>query len=1608
MANERLSEGLFQTPAQVGVTPGAVPYNVMQPETTAAQLATDIAPQVKTETEAADHAEGMMFNLRNSPAARRQYIKPEVATAGKDETEAWAQAEDIGQDVGNSIGRTYDAAIRGVKLNELGLAGSRYRTYKRPEDAQRIVELQEQLDALGAPPDGGYVSWFAAAAEVLGQQYSMWTRQVAAERMATGAGLGAAIGMSGGPFAAISVPAGATAGFGAGAVIHMILNSFAVEGGLAYIDLRELGIEDHIATPLSVGVGVLNSGLEMAGALGILKPFSEAGKAIVRKSLRKAIMSEGTQKLLKDATLLYGKGIFLEVSTEVIQEMVNIASEAMGAAFSDNEIDTMNAAEIEERLVAVAEHTFKAMVLLAGPGAGAYVATNIQAAKQADRHQASLDEIKEIMDRSQLEIDDKSDMIADILQENDIKEVWIPADQLQQWIEASENPASLTNILGVSTELTQAVELGQDVRIKGGKFAKHIIASERYEFIRDHIRLSQYGMTPEEGREYLSSGVKSDMETLVLESEPVQDSAIVIPERQLGLRALFKTGEEAGMTPKQFEAYGAEIERAGNDRINYAEDLKLRQEQRENTKEWKAAKQAVDAEVREEYNNTQTYGAIHAIGRDRLNRAEVEAAAAEAGIELADLPTNNNRKIYTTTKGDEGISLEQHAYEHGYDDAVSFIEDIVTALPFEEAVAQRVQQRMETEHGTLLSEMNRLIEARKAVQSQATINILAQELNALRLATSQKKLKPSVLRTAARERMREYGITDVTPAQYERAAGKAAKAAGKAFRQGDLILAEREKFKQLINTEMARQAYSVRDTTKRKVKTMRKLIKEKGTRSIGHQTVDDIRQILSNVGLGEKRPKPIKQVAHVKDGVNPTKLSDTIKDGEPIYWRDMKLGDFEELYDLVTEIAHKGRQANKLLDAKEKRDMARIRQIVVGSINRNLKTPARKLQDEQNRFNATREYLKDAVGFIYNADTILRELDGFEDLGPMYSNFKGRYDRAMSVGYRDDQVGFLKRQREEVKKISAIYDKHFTLREQKKFGKSFRIKGVKKKISRHTVLSVLLNHGNAQNLKALQESGIYTPDELKRIREYASKREWQFAQDIWDYFGTFWNEVHEAEIRRKNVRPKQVRAKAIKTKHGTFSGGYYPIRWKGQESVFFSDKDMTIIADKIKYGSFVTSHTERGHTLMRTEGVGNPLDLNLYVINSHMDQVIYDLEVGDAVNDAYKVLYDNDVKQTFINKGARHKWEQLDLWLRDVIKGQTGASGGFEKGLHWARTGVTVSKLGWNVGVAALQPLGLLHTAVQVGKIDTLNGLVRFMGSPLAWSRFAKESSGFMQERSNTYQQDINDASKALAKSWLQTKLPGRSGEFIQGSFFFFIRTMQSFVDNVTWIAAYKQGLNKWDGDHDKAVLHGDRMVARSQASGLLGERTPLERGTISKDTSQKEIVKIWTNFLSYFLAKANIGVEQYKRTTMNPKTWINFVVNMGLIFTVEAYLAALIRNEAPDDEDDPLHIKFAAKQTVFTAIGSVPMISGMSAEMQGFRGGSAVGTVGREFAQMFNQIGQGELDEGLYGNALDAIGIWKKLPTGQVKKTYRAYELFAKDKDVHWSEFLLGPEYGK
>ncbi len=726
------------------------------------------------------------------------------------------------------------------------------------------------------------------------------------------------------------------------------------------------------------------------------------------------------------------------------------------------------------------------------------------------------------------------------------------------------------------------------------------------------------------------------------------------------------------------------------------------------------------------------------------------------------------------------------------------------------------------------------------------------------------------------------------------------------------------------------------------------------------------------------------------------------------HYLDLTLGEWETLYDHVRTVEKQGLDANRLSRAEAKETRDEIAAEVAAEIRTNLKSRAGE------EVETTWETLKDAGReyrqLLFSADTILRAIDGLKSLGPAYRAIKQPYDRAMNGGYLSGSVGFLQRQQKAIKDIGELMNVFTKAEQVNRKKKVFIVPGLKKKVSREHVLSVMLNLGNPEGRQALLDSRIYTEAQLEAIVGFATEKDVKFVQSVWDFFETFWPEVRDSSIRRRNLDPEKVQHIPLETKFGTLKGGYYPLSYDEKQSIIQTSviaADPAAMLDMIRGGVHTTMMTRHGHTKAREGPADRKVKLNLHVINNHVDQVVYDLEVGDALIDVYKILNHKEVRNAFTDQGRKQTWEQLEVWFSNVVVGEMTGGGYVEKGFKYFRTGATVSKLGFSATTAALQLTGLAQSAVAVGKWNMFNGMRLAVNYPAA-ANFARTQSPFMASRAESFSKDINEAQNMMRDSWLRKWTPGESANRVLSLGFWGVVKLQGIVDVATWMAGQRDGM-KLFGDAVKAAEHADGIVRRAQGSGVFGDRTAVDRGSFKKG-QQTELARTFVPFISYFLAKTNVAVERVRRTDIqkgrpihNAIAVADLAFDMMLLYMFDAVIAAWIYGEFPEDEEDLP--KFLAIESALSVLGGIPILRGIASEMQGFEGGGTVASMMSEGGRFGVQIQQLEMDEALARSAARFLGTAARVPgTSQMIRTGGAAMRQMNREDVQIMEYVAGP----
>lgn len=746
-------------------------------------------------------------------------------------------------------------------------------------------------------------------------------------------------------------------------------------------------------------------------------------------------------------------------------------------------------------------------------------------------------------------------------------------------------------------------------------------------------------------------------------------------------------------------------------------------------------------------------------------------------------------------------------------------------------------------------------------------------------------------------------------------------------------------------------------------------------------------------------------------------------------YRLLTVEELRGVVDALKNLQHVALRWNDLIDAQNKRALDEAVAEVTAAIDANLpkRPPGRVRTTGEALRNTARQYLD----LVLNATTLLREMDGFKDGGPVYSTLKAPIDAAM------DRLALRKQKAAaDLEALYAVYTKD----ERRKMAVRRMIPSLGYSLSKWELIAIALNTGNEGNMQRLTDpevKGSLTEAQVKAVLGMLDERDANFVQSVWDYVGSFRDDIAARERRATGVEPAWVEASPVEIGGKKLRGGYYPLKYDPRLSARARDDEFQETLNGLQAGRFGKAQTRRGHLEARAKSSGRDVELDMSVLHRHINQVIYDLELSEPVANVWKVLQAGSVRSALSEAGRQADFDTLEAWLLDVGTGQLAAADLANRMARKMKSNFTAAKLAFNLATVASQVSGLSQTMVVVGKRDFLRGLMMWIshggmvpsvtngvagvigkrpfGSTIEDEIAAK--SPFMAERMTTFNKDITDfyddpALGPAAARWGEIKRDWIG----PASFWLMTKTQWHIVDVPSWLGGYQQGLRMFGGDEAKAIAHADDIVKRAQASGLFSDRSAIERGSVSRTTRQNDVVRLFTTLGSYMFAKFNVAYERAAKggrvisregvSIASVQEVASMALDMVFLFTVEAVVMALIKGNLPggDDDEEKGWGQFLAEETAFSVLGTMPFIRDVASFAQGFESGGAYGGLIAEIAKPFKEVAQGEIDKGLVKSIISGTGLATGLPAAQINRAVDAWwRQYLEGDDVAPVEYLLG-----
>jgi hypothetical protein len=384
------------------------------------------------------------------------------------------------------------------------------------------------------------------------------------------------------------------------------------------------------------------------------------------------------------------------------------------------------------------------------------------------------------------------------------------------------------------------------------------------------------------------------------------------------------------------------------------------------------------------------------------------------------------------------------------------------------------------------------------------------------------------------------------------------------------------------------------------------------------------------------------------------------------------------------------------------------------------------------------------------------------------------------------------------------------------------------------------------------------------VLKYLDARDVDFVQSVWDYTASFKPDIAAREKRVTGVTPQWVEATPVVIGGKKLAGGYYPLRDNTDD-----------VSQALVAGKFAKAHTSGLHGRQQQGQTATPLELDMSVLHSHVNELVHDLELSEVVANTGRLLRDERIQAAFIQTGQGADHVMLHGWLRDAATGDTSGAALLSGTARFAKNNVTAARLATELGSSMTQMSGLSEAMTSIGQQQFAVNLQTAL-RPGVMRRVAALSP-FMSSRQGTFEN---------ASVGSKTPLGALSTWILQ-------RLNYQMVEVPVWLAGYHQGLDTYRRNEAKAISHADRLVKQLQTS-----RDGKPSDNAMTGPKGREVETLLTALDALMTTKSGTGensVPQGRIPVSNDAAeGIALAIDIAALFHTDAVLKAVSHSKSP------------------------------------------------------------------------------------------------------------------
>ena len=953
---------------------------------------------------------------------------------------------------------------------------------------------------------------------------------------------------------------------------------------------------------------------------------------------------------------------------------------------------------------------------------------------------------------------------------------------------------------------------------------------------------------------------------------------------------------------------------------------------------------------------------------------------------------------------DDGYSLEPTAQTYGYnDDPVQFIEVIANTKPFDEAVELRAHEIMEENNEELLSDEQRQESAELAALNDLTLRRVENEYKVAAANKANADVRAAA-KEWAEETVENTRVRMLDQNQYRVQAEKFARVAVQAAAQHNSQGVAEAKRKQLVNLYAQRETLKAKNRVRQTEKLARSLnrsFKKKLRKGQQDQEfMDQVLGLMHRFGLLEGEYKTNRSFADFKadfedgQGVPLSMIDESLFEGAGRNYQDLTYAEFDSLRNAIDMLLHQGCRVRTVVREGQREAIEKIVERLDDEL---VDTFEKDVPTEKNKFTeGVKGYLLDHL----KLSNLVRMMVGGRDTSTLHNVI---LDPLNAAGERE--VTML---REAADKLNEITNE--------KLGKSSMTAKVKivtakgpEMLTLSTRLAIALNCGNRQNRERLMASANgFNKATINQVLSSLTKSELEWVQAVWDLIDSYWPMIAEVERRTNGLPPQKIEASPFEVALPDntvvkMKGGYYPIKYDSENSVEAARNEMKAFGEGIVKGAFGSATTKQGFAKKRSEGVNRKLQLDLFVIGSHLKEVIHDITFRETLQDINRLVRNGDFARMIQDRFGARYYKQITDTILDVAADGSGASmrAALHPALQYLKGNATFAALAASVTTVFLQPLGILQSIQRIGFSNVFKGYVTLakQGSMQNIEKTCLNKSEFMRNRKFTMNAELNEIGRRLQNS---------NSKFVRGVDAVekvLYAPMQGFqiwaVDMATWYGAYQRAYSEGASD-EQAIKIADQTVRDAQGSGLISDQSPFQRNH-----------PLMTVFYSYFSSTLNLVADSWNENVRSKSTVsgsLLFVRDLMMLAAVPTIISelvfSLLRGDDWEDREPEDWAKLGVSATVGSLLSMFVGLREFTSVLNGYTyTGPIVGRVVNDAGRLGYALAAEDKDPSrVTQSALALMSNVTKIPAAQINRTWKGIEAYAEGETDAPTAVLFGP----